>query len=328
VKTLASAVVLALGLATSTGLAADLPVKAAPAAPPPTVSPWDVAFGGAMMNDYIFRGISQSALKPSLYAYSELRYNAAPNWQLYYGNSMESIDFSNHAAAEVDFYGGVRPTFGPLALDVGGWYYWYPDGQNFPGIVPAGTPLGTPNITCTNLFVGFNSACNAAKGDQSFWEVYGKATYTFSDYVALTGDVFYDPSWLNSGAPGTYASGILKLTAPGTWLPSGIGGYLSGEAGYYWLGTTDAFYGNIKLPSYATWNVGIGFTWKVFTVDLRYSDTNLSKANCNVLTGDQNPTLSSGNISAVNPSGFGSAWCGAAFIAKFSADLTVASNLK
>jgi uncharacterized protein (TIGR02001 family) len=223
VKRLASAVILALGLSSSAVLAADIPVKAPPVAPAPAPSPRDIAFGGAMMNDYIFRGISQSALQPSFYAYSELRYNAAPNWQLYYGTSMESIDFANRAAAEVDLYGGVRPTFGPLALDVGGWYYWYPDGQNFPGLVPAGTPLGTPNITCTNLFVGFNSACNAAKGDQSFWEVYGKGTYTFNDYVALTGDVFYDPSWLNSGASGTYASGILKLTAPGTWLPSGIG---------------------------------------------------------------------------------------------------------
>jgi uncharacterized protein (TIGR02001 family) len=328
VKTLASAAMLALGLSTSAVLAADLAVKAPPAAPASAPSPWDLAFGGAMMNDYIFRGISQSALQPSLYAYSELRYNATSSLQFYYGNSMESIDFANRAAAEVDFYGGVRPTFGPLALDVGGWYYWYPDGQNFPGLVPAGTPLGTPNFTCTNGFVGFNSACNTAKANQSFWEVYGKGTYTFNDYVALTGDVFYDPSWLNSGAPGTYASGILKLTAPGTWLPNGIGAYLSGEGGYYWLGTTDAFYGNIKLPSYATWNAGLGFTWKVFTLDFRYYDTNLSKSDCAVLTGDQNPTLSSGNISNINPSGFGSAWCGAAFVAKFSADLTVASNLK
>ena len=33
----------------------------------------------------------------------------------------------------------------------------------------------------------------------------------------------------------------------------------------------------IPEPSYNTWNIGIGFTYKVFTLDLRYSDTNLSK---------------------------------------------------
>lgn len=319
---------LALGLSTSAALAADLPVKAAPAPPPPPPSLWDLAFGGALMNNYNFRGISQSALQPSVAAYSELRYNATPTLQFYYGNSIESIDFDNHAAAEVDFYGGMRPTFGPLALDVGGWYYWYPDGQNFPALVPAGAPVGAPDFTCTNGFVGLNHACNAAVANESFWEVYGKATYTFNDNVALTGDVFYDPSWLNSGAPGTYASGILKLTAPGTWLPSGIGAYLSGEGGYYWLGTTNAFYGNIKLPSYATWNVGLGFTWKVFTLDLRYYDTNLTKSNCDVLTGDQTASLSPANVTTINPSGFGSAWCGAMFVAKFSADLTVGSSLK
>ena len=41
---------------------------------------------------------------------------------------------------------------------------------------------------------------------------------------------------------------------------SGVGAYLSGEYGYQWLGTSDAFYGNVKFKDYGTWNVGIGFT--------------------------------------------------------------------
>ncbi len=43
--------------------------------------------------------------------------------------SGESIDFPNNAAAEIDFYGGIRPTFDKLALDFGFWYYWYPGGN-------------------------------------------------------------------------------------------------------------------------------------------------------------------------------------------------------
>ena len=35
--------------------------------------------------------------------------------QYYVGISGESISFPNRAAAEVDIYGGFRPTFGPLA---------------------------------------------------------------------------------------------------------------------------------------------------------------------------------------------------------------------
>ena len=109
---------------------------------------------------------------------------------------------------------------------------------------------------------------------------------------------------------------------------------MSGEAGYYWLGTTNlvpgvfvynAGTGGWDLPDYAYWNIGIGFNWKVFTLDLRYHDTNLSKAECNSLTADPgaagpfNTVINNFTTTAL------SNWCGAAFIAKLSADLTLGS---
>ena len=42
----------------------------------------------------------------------------------------------------------------------------------------------------------------------------------------------------------------------------------------------------IPYADYNTWNVGVGFTWKVFTLDLRYYDTDLSKGDCNAFTSD------------------------------------------
>ena len=69
-------------------------------------------------------------------------------------------------------------------------------------------------------------------------------------------------------------------------------------------------------PSYNTWNIGVGFTYKVFTLDLRYSDTNLSKANCNAFTSDYSTTNSQcgfrdGDQPRANAStAFGSNWCG------------------
>src|SRR5262245_23277998 len=120
--------VAAVALATP-ALAADMKVKAA--APPEPYNPWDVAFGGGVTSDYIFRGITQSNHKPSVAAYFEPRYNVTKDLQYYVGVAGESISFPNRAAAEVDIYGGVRPTFGPLALDFGAWYYWYPGGQCF-----------------------------------------------------------------------------------------------------------------------------------------------------------------------------------------------------
>jgi uncharacterized protein (TIGR02001 family) len=120
-----------LAMTAGSSLAADMAVKAVRPPPPPPFEPWDFAFGSALMNDYIFRGVTQSNHKPSVAAYFEPRYNLNKDLQLYIGMGGESIDFPNHAAAEIDFYGGIRPTFGKLALDFGAWYYWYPGGQCF-----------------------------------------------------------------------------------------------------------------------------------------------------------------------------------------------------
>jgi len=63
------------------------------------------------------------------------------------------------------------------------------------------------------------------------------------------------------------------------------------------------------------------------TLDLRYSDTDLSKANCNAFTSDNTATFNN-SFSSINPSGVGSKWCGATGIAKLSFDLTAMTNLK
>jgi uncharacterized protein Gcw-chp len=83
---------------------------------PEAPNPWDVAFGAGVTSDYIFRGITQSNHKPSVAAYFEPRYNVTKDLQYYVGVAGESISFPNRAAAEIDIFGGVRPTFGPLAL--------------------------------------------------------------------------------------------------------------------------------------------------------------------------------------------------------------------
>ena len=115
----------------------------------------------------------------------------------------------------------------------------------------------------------------------------------------------------------------------------GIGTIANINPGYPWgiWVAFDIIVGNgnfaagIKYPDYNTWNIGIGFTWKVFTLDLRYSDTDLSKGNCSAFTSAFNATGTT-NVTPINPGGTGSNWCGAAGIAKLSFDLTAMSNLK
>jgi len=120
-----------LAMTAGSSLAADMAVKAVKAPPPPAFEPWDFAFGSALMNDYIFRGVTQSNHKPSVAAYFEPRYNLNKDLQLYIGVAGESISFPNRAAAEIDVYGGIRPTVGMFAFDFGVWGYLYPGGQCF-----------------------------------------------------------------------------------------------------------------------------------------------------------------------------------------------------
>jgi uncharacterized protein (TIGR02001 family) len=302
------AAVAALAVTAAPAFAADMPVKAArvaPAAPPA----WDLAFGSAIASDYVWRGITQSNHKPSVAAYFEPRYNINKDLQLYAGVGGASISFPNRAAAEVDFYAGFRPTFGKFAFDFGAWYYYYPGGQDF----NVGTPQGPlPNG-------------NFAKENWSFVEFYAKLNYALTDSLGLGAFVYYSPNVLNTGADGVFFGGNAKYNFAS--FGPGIAPYISAEIAYWSLGTSDPFYGNLAFKDYATWSVGVGWTWKVFTLDLRYTDTDLNKGDCNAFTSDHTATGTT-NVTPINASGLGSNWCGARFVARLSADLTVNTNLK
>src|SRR6266436_5765801 len=280
-------------------------------------TPWDIAFGAAIMSDYRFRGITQSNHGLSVAAYFESRYNFNDSLQGYVGLSGESVSLPNRPASEIDFYGGIRPTFGRLALDFGGWYYWYPGGECFHDFAPG---------CLRSLLNG-----NVVKRDVSFGEIYGKATYAVSDRFSFGGGAYWSPSVFNSGADGTFVAGTAKYILP-TVLPNGVGWFISADVGHWFLGTSDNFYavrgfpGGIPYKSYTTWDAGLAFVWKPFTLDLRYYDTNLNKGDCNAFTHDH---TASGVVSTpINPGGPGSNWCGAAFVAKLSFDLSQDDNLR
>src|SRR5262249_45111730 len=130
-KLLATAVVAAAFSATA-AYAADLKMATkAPPAPAAAESPWDIAFGSWVASDYNFRGVTQSAHKPAVGVYFEPRYNINKDLQLYVGIGGESIDFPNHAAAEIDFYRGLRPTFRKPPPPFCPWDYLFPGGPDF-----------------------------------------------------------------------------------------------------------------------------------------------------------------------------------------------------
>jgi len=297
---------------------------------PPSAS--DVAFGLAVVSDYNFRGITQSNHGPSVWAYYESRYSLTKTLQLYAGIAGESIVFPNRAAAEIDLYGGIRPTFGPFALDFGALYYWYPRGKCFHNLEIFGADC------VANGQLPING--NVVKADLSFIELFAKSTISIHEQLAFGGAVYYSPSVVNSGARGVYSSGNIKFTAPSNVLPEGFRAYWSAEAGYWLLGTTDAFYctqtaagtacggsfpQGIPYRSYATWNIGFGITKSIFTIDFRYYDTDLNKGDCNAATSDFSATFTR-DFTPTNPGGFGSNWCGNAFIVAAKVDLTAMAN--
>jgi uncharacterized protein (TIGR02001 family) len=303
-----------LGMATS-AMAADMQVKAPRRAA--EVSPWDIAFGGALMSDYNFRGISQSDRGPSTTAYVETRYTVNPSLQLYAGSQYWAVDLPTHPSCECDFYAGFRPTVGPLAFDLGFIYYYYPrERQVFLD--------GAGAATFVNTGTAFTFK------DTDYWEVYGKVTWdAIKDRLAFGANFYYSPDWLGSGASGFYASGTAKVTMPSFTLATfmgrkEIGWSISGEVGHYSLGTTDVLPGGTatNLPDYWTWNVGATFTQGVFSVDFRYYDTDTTKNECFVLTSDLR-----GLTGGTNPANT-SKWCNPTFIVATKFDLTVLTNVK
>ena len=257
----------------------------------------------------------------------------------------ESISFPNRAAAEVDIYGGIRPTIGMFAFDFGVWGYLYPGGKcynanAFPGSGIPGSAAGCVANADPHSTGGLPINGNFAKKDASFFEVYGKVNVTLNDMFTIGATEYYSPNFLNLGAWGNYASITGKFTAPSIDLRlqrrrhvclrrvrPAVARHLRRLLRHPDRRPVSQF--GIPEPSYNTWNIGVGFTYKVFTLDLRYSDTNLSKGACNAFTSDYTASVASpASVSLINPGGFESNWCGATGIVKLSADLTAATNLK
>jgi uncharacterized protein (TIGR02001 family) len=257
------------------------------AVPPAAASPFDVAFGAFLASDFIYRGFSISDRGPSVGAYVVPRYE----W-LYAGLTAISVDLPFRPDALLDFYAGVRPVWGPVVLDMRLTYY------HFPNSVTPGTNI-------------------PAKYD--YWQGHVRPAWNVNETLTLAVHGSHAVSFANTGANETLLSGSAVVRAPATWFPAGIAAYASGEVGHQWIGTTDT---GANLPDYLFWNVGGGLVYKAFTFDLRYHDTNMSREECAILTGDLGATPG-GMPSALNPLGLRSNWCSAAIVGRLSFDMSL-----
>ena len=288
-----SIALLAFALTGGVASAADLSKKKAPAPAPVVVSPWDFTVGGGLTTNYIFRGISQSNNGPSANVNAELRYTISDTWAAYVGTAGSSIKLTDQDVSpnmELDAIGGVRGTFGAFSTDFGAIAYIYPG-------------LSTPSL-------GKGPAGVIFPTNPTFYEGYVKLGYNITDTISVGANAFYSPSFLDTGAAGTYLSATAKWTLPMDFA-------LSGEFGHQSLGKTDGVHGNLdnpvkynfNMPDYNYWNAGLSYSYKFATLDLRYHGTDLSKKECALITG---PTGATGVATSQ------SKYCGAAYVATLS----------
>lgn len=255
------AIVAASMLFAGAASAADMavPVKAV-VAPAPATPVWDIAFGGGLTSDYTFRGISQTNGNPAIQGYAELQLF---DW-FYAGVWASNVSFLDSGSAEMDWSAGLRHTWSGLTLDAG--------------------------------FVGYTYPGSSADTNLNYWEVYFKPTYAVNDWLTVGANLFYTTDYAASGTTGTFLSGTLKVTGPTlAAIPAfgaGFGTYASGEFGYQWLDSKyyTASFANIlgttytqTISGYSYWNAGVGLTYKVATLDLRYYGSDLNADQCTML---------------------------------------------
>ena len=105
--------------------AAPAAESAAAAATEAPVSDHSFTANLALVSNYVFRGMSQTDKGPAIQGGFEYTYNPL---NLYLGTwaSNVSSEGYNGASMELDVYGGWRPTFDKLTLDLGVLGYLYP----------------------------------------------------------------------------------------------------------------------------------------------------------------------------------------------------------
>jgi uncharacterized protein (TIGR02001 family) len=141
---------------------------------------------------------------------------------------------------------GLRPAIGSLTLEAGVAYYSYP-----------GSAI-----------------------DESYPELYVAPSYNVTSKLTVGVNLYYAPNYYRTGAWENYNAVTGKYDLGSGWL-------FSAEFGRQGFGTTNPMDTSpaVKLPDYVYGNVGVTYTYKALSFDLRFHATTLSKQSCFLITG-------------------------------------------
>lgn len=217
---------------------------------------YSLTFGGT--SDYVFRGFSNTNRDPAVQGSFDVTYGlwyagiwasntSYPNFGgPCVDNGTPCDNIGDIGPAEVDYYVGARPVWGPVTFDFAFLYYTFP-GQN-----------GDAN-------------------DGDYFELKAGASVSPLKDLTLAVNNYYSPdSQWESGETYTL-EGIASYALPawGMFSPT-----ISGTFGSQW-GFDDDYiaYGMAwGEDQYLWWNAGLSLTVDKFTMDFRYWDTNLGGA--------------------------------------------------
>ena len=158
-----------LMLAMSLAIAGNAFAQAAPAAPGSTLS-----FNVGSVNEYRYRGISQSRFDPALSGGADYA-DKSGVYVGVWGSSIKWIkDAGGKANTEVDYYGGYKFTVGDVGYDIGFLRYDY-----------SGNAL-KPSANTNELYGAATMGPVTLKYSQSTGNLFGFANSKGSSYVDLT----------------------------------------------------------------------------------------------------------------------------------------------
>jgi uncharacterized protein (TIGR02001 family) len=235
--------------------------QAAPAAAP---EPSPVTANVTIVNDYRFRGISQTNYQPAIQGGFDYAHESG----LYIGNWNSTINWVSNttdnavrAPLEMNFYGGfkkelIAPGF---ASDFGVLQYYYPQSGSYPSYT-----MLNPNTT--EIYIAQNYTFGPVSG-------FGKVNYGLTNIFGIpnsSGSYYLDlTSNLDTGFWGVILNGHIgyQYVAGQPATSSGWGASTPNNISYtdWKLGATKDFGGGLALSaSYVSTNANAGW-WNTYT---------------------------------------------------------------
>ena len=158
----------------------------------------------ALTTDYIFRGVSNTDENPAVQASFDAAYG-----MFYAGVWGSNTDFGD--GIEIDYYAGIKPTWGKFTFDIAALYYTYP-GFNSIDYFEAKTgvswtggnwTLGVANYWSPDNF-GLGTESNATEGGVSYafgGKLFNFFTPSISGLIGYQAyeDVLHDYTYWNAG---------------------------------------------------------------------------------------------------------------------------------